>query len=536
MIRIPGLLAAPALAILAGLAPLAGAAAPAASAIADCYAIDTIETPSGLDAQVGALAFSPSGKLFACFHKGEVYAYDPASKRWSLFASGLHEPLGCIAVSDTELVVMQRPELTRLVDSDGDGAADRFDTVCDAFGMSGNYHEFAFGPVRDQNGDFIIALNVASNGATIFPEQRGEFRHYGVTRDEVLTDWNKAKAKIGRMYSVVPYRGWILKVDAKSGAVTPIACGVRSPNSLGFDANGHLFVADNQGDWLGGSKLFDIEPGKFYGHPASLVWRKDWDKRNPIDIPVPELDKMRTREAIMFPYEVGAKSPTQPLLDSTGGKFGPFAGQMLIGEMNTARIMRLMTEEVAGQTQGACVAFYDNAGLKPGCNRLAFDRDGALWVGHTHLSWAGGDGLQRIAWKGKVPMDVLTMSLTKDGFDVRFTKPLDPASAKPEDFAFRRYYYEYHQAYGSPVLDSKPVAVTAVALAKDGATASLKLAELKPGYMYELTLKKVAAADGSAVVNPLVTYTVNHLRDGSGPPPWTPAPKEEKDKEKKPKK
>ena len=41
---------------------------------------------------------------------------------------------------------MQRPELTRVKDTDGDGTADEYETVFDGFGMSGNYHEFAFGP------------------------------------------------------------------------------------------------------------------------------------------------------------------------------------------------------------------------------------------------------------------------------------------------------------------------------------------------------------------------------------------------------
>jgi hypothetical protein len=260
------------------------------------------------------------------------------------------------------------------------------------------------------------------------------------------------------------------------------------------------------------------------------VWRPEWDKRSPIDVPVPELDRMRTRESIMFPYEVGAKSATQPLLDATAGKFGPFTGQIFIGEMNTARIMRVMLEEVAGQMQGACVAFYDDAGLKSGTNRIAFDRDGTLWTGHTHLSWAGGDGIQRIRFTGKVPFDVLTMSLTADGFVLRFTKPLDPATVKPEAFAFKRYYYEYHQAYGSPIEDAKAIAVTAATLSKDNLEVTLKLAELKPGFMHELTLHGISSSDGAQIVNPLITYTVNHLRDGSGPPPWSAAPKEDKKK------
>ena len=498
---------------------LAFLTAPIFASVADHYAIEDIVTPPGLDAQVGGLAFSPSGKLFACFHRGEVYAYEPKTKVWTLFASGPHDPLGLHAIRDREVVVAQRPELTRLVDTDGDGVADDFRTVTDQFGMSGNYHEFLFGPSVDRNGDFIIGLNVASSGASINPEIRGEFRHFGLSRDAFQEKWTtQLKEKAGRMYAAVPYRGWIMRVDAKDGKLTPIASGVRSPNGIGFDANGHLLVADNQGDWLGSSKLFDIRPGEFYGHPASLVWRQDWTRGNPLKVPVPELDRMRTRESVMFPQDLMANSPSQPLLDTTGGKFGPYANQVFIGEMNIARIMRVLLEEVDGRLQGACMPFFDKNNLRAGVNRLAFDREGALWVGQTHLSWAGGVGIQKITWKGTAPMDLLAINLTKQGFKLRFTKPVDPAKAIPTALRVRRYYYEYHAAYGSKMMDERPVGVSKVALGADQVTLDVTLDALKPGYLYEFQLAGIAGKDGEKVVNPLVIYTLNTLLDGTKPP------------------
>jgi hypothetical protein len=64
---------------------------------------------------------------------------------------------------------------------------------------------------------------------------------------------------------------------------------------------------------------------------------------------------------------------------------------------------------------------------------------------------------------------------------------------------------------------------------RDGLGVTLKLGELKAGFLHELTLKGLKAGDGSLPVNPLITYTVNRLRDGSGPPPWS-ASKEDKKK------
>ena len=59
------------------------------------------------------------------------------------FAEGLHTPLGVLPLSNREVLVMQMPELTLLVDRDGDGRADLYKTVSDDFGLSGNYAEFA---------------------------------------------------------------------------------------------------------------------------------------------------------------------------------------------------------------------------------------------------------------------------------------------------------------------------------------------------------------------------------------------------------
>ncbi|WP_332369419.1 hypothetical protein [Spirosoma telluris] len=150
-----------------------------ADTISDYYEVETIPTPPGLVAETGGLSFLPDGRMAACFHRGEVMLYNPKTKTWKLFAEGLHDPLGVIAINNRELLVIQRPELTRLTDINGDGLADNYETVTDQFGMSGNYHEFAFGPVRDKKGNLYISLNTASNGAGIRDEVRGSMMDLG---------------------------------------------------------------------------------------------------------------------------------------------------------------------------------------------------------------------------------------------------------------------------------------------------------------------------------------------------------------------
>ena len=49
-----------------------------------------------------------------------------------------------------------------------------------------------------------------------------------------------------------------------------------------------------------------------------------------------------------------------------------------------------------------------------------------------------------------MPLDVKEMHLTKTGFEMIFTKPLERSAARnPESYKMRRYYYEYHAPYGS---------------------------------------------------------------------------------------
>ncbi|MBX2843762.1 MAG: PQQ-dependent sugar dehydrogenase [Flammeovirgaceae bacterium] len=465
----------------------------------DAYEVVDIKTPEGLRAENGGIAFLPDGRMVACFHLGEVLIYDPKTEEWSVFAKGLHDPLGVYPINEYEMLVMHRPELTRLVDTDKDGKADLYQTVTDQFGISGNYHEYNYGPEPDGNGAFFISLNDASNGAGIWKEVRGEFRPEG---------------RPGRMYSCVPYRGWVMKVNAENGELIPWASGFRSPNGIAVDKKGGLFITDNQGDWLGTSKLYHVEKGKFYGHPSSLVWEKGFEGIDPLTIPVPILDKMRQKGSILFPHSILANSPTQPVFDYTGGKFGPFEDQMIIGEMDHDFLLRVMLDEVDGETQGACVPFVSNQGLTKGNNRIAWSPDGNLYAGKSDRGWVGGKGLQKISWNGKTPMDVYEMKLTKSGFELTFTLPLASETAlDPLNYSFKRYYYEYHRKYGSKQFDVTEVEVKEVSLTKDGMGINIDLENLISGYVYELTLNEsITSQKSTPINNKIIYYTLNNLR------------------------
>lgn len=476
----------------------------------DFYRIETLSSPPGIDDQVGALGVLADGRLVVGFHRGEICFYDLAADRWTVFARGLHEPLGLRAISPAEILVMQRPELTRLRDTDGDGVADRYETVWDGFGLTGNYHEFAYGPVVDRDGGLFVSLNLASTGDGVREEIRGPWAPLGLSHRDFFHDWDVTKKRIAKMYSRVPWRGWVMRLEAGTWTATPWSSGWRSPDGLGFDATGRLLVTDNQGDWVGTSGLWVSGLGQFAGHPASLVWEPGRTSDPDLRDPAPH-EARRTRPAVLFPHGLMASSPTQPLCDTTAGRFGPFAGQVFVGEMNIPRLIRVMLEDVKGVAQGACTPFLDWAGLRAGNHRLAWMPDGSLVIGQTHLAWAGGAGLQRVTWTGRRPLAVAGISLQQGGFLFRFTEPVTaPPPAK--DWKIQRYRYAYHAEYGSPQIDRTSVVPGLLEWREEGRSVWVAVPDIQAGgTVYEFTLPRLTGSEGLALDHRLLCYTVNAL-------------------------
>jgi hypothetical protein len=102
--------------------------------------------------------------------------------------------------------------------------------------------------------------------------------------------------------------------------------------------------------------------------------------------------------------------------------------------------------------------------------------------------------------------------LTKTGFRLTFTKPVDPATAgDPGAYSFTHYYYLYHGQYGSPKTDITPVRVRRVVISEDRLHATLDLEALVAGRVYELRPGEIQGADGEPLVTRVAAYTLNRL-------------------------
>ncbi len=205
-------------------------------------------------------------------------------------------------------------------------------------------------------------------------------------------------------------------------------------------------------------------PGSWLGHPSGLAGARGGSRVTPL----PE----RQRASMWFPYRKMGQSVADIVVDTTDGKFGPFAGQVFCGDQTIATVMRVAFEKVTGKDgksfyQGACFPFRE--GLDCGVNRLAFDNQGAMLVGETDRGWGSVGrrryGLQRIAFTGKTPFEILTMQAAPDGFVLTFTQDIDKTTAAdPKSYKMSSYTYEYHARYGSDEMDTKQVAIKSAAL------------------------------------------------------------------------
>ena len=116
--------------------------------------------------------------MLICTREGEVWKFDTDSGKWDLYADGLHESLGLwVDHKKNDVYVMQRPELTRLVDTNKDGKAYLYETVNAGWGLTDNYHEYSFGPVRDSKGNFYGTLNTSLLVGRVGPVATDGTRH-----------------------------------------------------------------------------------------------------------------------------------------------------------------------------------------------------------------------------------------------------------------------------------------------------------------------------------------------------------------------
>ncbi|HEY5312570.1 MAG TPA: hypothetical protein VIK18_08620, partial [Pirellulales bacterium] len=313
------------------------------------------------------------------------------------------------------------------------------------------------------------------------------------------------------------------------GKLVPTASGLRSPGGIGMNAAGDMFYTDNQGPWNGVCTLRHLAPGSFQGNPESNVWYDRAPNMGPRPAE-PESGGRWMKEAaripqllppaILFPYPKMGQSASGIVCDTSGGKFGPFAGQMLVADQSHSTLMRVDLERVNGRYQGACFPFRQ--GFASGNLPLLQAPDGSLLVGGTNRGWSSRGpqpyALQRLVWTGRRPFEVLAMHAASDGFELSFTEPLErKAAASVASYSMSTYTYIYHKTYGSPEVDATTPKLKAATVSADGLRVRLVVDGLQAGHVHELHLDGVRSKSGRPLLHAEAYYTLNYVPAATKP-------------------
>ncbi len=455
----------------------------------------TCVRPEHFEPKVGGIDWLPDGRMLVCTWDsiGAVYvlsntAGDDRSKiTLKRIAAGLAEPLGLCVVGG-RIFVLQKQELTELIDIDGDEIIDEYRCVASGWDVSANFHEFAFGLV-EKDGFFYANLAVAilPGGASKRPQ--------------------------------VPGRGSVLKIDARDGLYEIVAHGLRTPNGIGLGAGGEIFILDNQGDWLPSSKLLHFEPGAFYGSRAVLL-----DEAAGLAVTPPVL---------WLPQDEIGNSPSEPALIPAG--HGPYSGQLVFGDVTHGGVQRAALEVVDGVWQGAVFRF--SQGLEAGVNRLRFGPDGAMYVGGIGSTGNWGQakkqnfGLERLSYTGASCFEMLAMRALENGFEIVFTEPLEAGvGGDPTSYELQQWWYRPTEQYGGPKLDLERLPVKSANVSADRRSVFLEVEGCKEGHVVHVRLAGPFHDErGNAPWSTEGWYTLNRIPLGvRGQPlpeqPFAPAP------------
>ncbi|XAL98078.1 DUF1080 domain-containing protein [Phycisphaeraceae bacterium D3-23] len=421
--------------------------------------------PDGLDLRCGAIAILPAGHLavteftpanngvFRDRFNGRVLILkdivgndnvDTANIEVVTIDEALHDPCGALW-HDGALYVCDREALYKYTDEDGDGVPEKRTTFASGW-ISDNYHHFTFGIIH-HDGYFYLALSTS----IYFNNQ--------IQSDNV-------RGRIAGLNGPNPAtRGCMVKIDDTTGDVTYTAGGFRTPNGVGVGPEGILLVSDNQGAWNPANSLYHVRPGHFYGHYNNTNATSDFFP----DGGVPSLHSEHdpTPPAVYLPQGECSNSPTNPIMIDDG----PFAGQMLLGELTGGGIRRVQLEQVNGTWQGA--VFRHSQGFTAGNQRILWGPDGCLYAAQMgsggNWSWRGRQfGLQRLRPTGETAFEIHSVSATYDGFVVRFTEPV--AQEQLEDasnYMLKMWAYNPTENYGGPKVGQQTLRVESAAASDD---------------------------------------------------------------------
>jgi putative heme-binding domain-containing protein len=366
---------------------------------------------------VNNLRYRDDGKLYALAYDGNVYLLsdtdgDGLEDKAELFWDNQGKLVGPIGMTPTPqgykhgtgVFVASKGKLSLLVDTDGDGKADKEIVVAQGWQQLPVAVD-ALGVALDGDGNVYFGLGTADYSNAYLLDKDGK-AHYDVKGE----------------------RGTIQKVSADFSKRETVCTGIRFSVGMAFNKAGDLFCTDQEGaTWLPNGNPFDellhVEPGRHYGfpprHPRHLTGVID--------------------EPSVFDYGPQHQSTCGLVFNEPvngGPVFGPawWQGDALITGESRGKLFRTQLVKSAG-------GYVARNQLLACLNALAVDAcvspQGDLVVA-THSGppdWGTGPKgkgkLYKIHFTGKdSPQPVMTWAAGPREVRVAFDRPLDPQMLK----------------------------------------------------------------------------------------------------------
>jgi hypothetical protein len=442
----------------------------------EAFVVDTVAVPENNPwnswTRLTAFDFFPDGRAAVTTWNGDVWivsGIDESLKnvKWKRFASGLFDPLGLKIVLD-EVYVLERSQITRLRDLNGDGEADYYENFNNDAGVSPSYHAFAMDLQTDRAGNFY---------------------------------YTRAGQRVDEIY---PLNGGMVRVSADGSRAELIAHGLRAANGMSVGPDDEITCSDNQGNWMPSSRLNLIQPGRFYGY-------------------VPHAHGLATNSfeppLCWIPMALDNSSGGQVWV--TSDKWPPaLHGHLLHTSYGQASLLDVLWEKVDGVAQGGVMRFplrFDS-----GIQRARFNpRDGQLYVVGLKGWQTKGvrDGaIQRVRYTGAPLRMPNELHVRRNGIEIGFSDALDRTAAEDlQSYSLEQWNYHWTEKYGSDDYSvSNPekkghdaVNVRAAKLSPDNKHVLLEIVDLKP--VMQMKIKFALKTSDGAPVDWEIYNTINRV-------------------------
>jgi cytochrome c2 len=488
----------------------------ALSSKADAYVLDDIPLPVPnpwkRNVRLADIAFlNDQGNAAGVTFDGDVWLIsglkgDLKNVTWKRFASGLHEPMSLVArpkehrtpnvehrtfkdqssalnvgssMLDVELFVFDRNGIWKLVDTNNDGEADRYEMFCNLFAQTAETREFP------------NSMKLGPDGSLYLSKGGQEGTTFG------------------------KHNGTVIKVASDGKKIEVIGYGLRQPFIGVHPKTGLVTASDQQGNYVPSTPIHIIGNHQFYGHLPGIAPKEIYPE--PITEPL-----------TWIPHPVNPSGATQVWL--TDAKMGPINDEMIHIGYNRPELFRVMMNTRFKRPQAAVMSFERDLDFGP-LNAQVNPADGQLYVVGFQV-WGTTakklSGLARLRYTDKPRVLLKEVTPTDKGLLLRFNSKLDAKLATdPASYSVERWNYKRTAEYGSPHLKldgstgQEWLTASSAYLSRDGMSVFVGIPDMKAG-VHEMRIGwGLKSADGlkaenTAYFSPWDLLTFDSMKEGFG--------------------